>query len=125
MSRFLKRDPLKRAKKHVDKALNELEEGYPDYASVEYEKAASLFLESEEIDFAVKYFREASYCALEANDHSRGANMKSLAADALLADGRYDEGGAGRIHRRDRAARVHEPPLFLRLQPGQLHEFAL
>lgn len=94
MSRFLKRDPLKRAKKHVEKALTELEEGYPDYASVEYEKAATLFLESEEMDFAVKYFREASYCALEANDHGRGADMKSLAADALLMDGRYDEAGS-------------------------------
>jgi hypothetical protein len=94
MSRFLRRDPLKRAKKHVEKALRELEDDYPDYASTEYEKAARLFLEEREIDFAVKYFREASTCALIREDHSRGADMKIEAASALLADGRFDEGGA-------------------------------
>ncbi|UCH03745.1 MAG: hypothetical protein JSW05_09120 [Candidatus Thorarchaeota archaeon] len=93
MSRFLKKDPVKRAKKHIDRALRELEDGYPDYASQEYEKAANLFLEAAEEDFAVKYFREASYCALESNDHERAANMKIQAADVLLVDGRFDEGG--------------------------------
>ncbi|MFW9911062.1 MAG: hypothetical protein ACFFEU_01235 [Candidatus Thorarchaeota archaeon] len=94
MSRFLRRDPLKRAKKHVEKALKELEDDYPDYASTEYEKAACLFLEEREIDFAVKYFREAANCGLIANDHSRAADMKIEAANALLSDGRFDEGGA-------------------------------
>ncbi|TFF84767.1 hypothetical protein EU524_00305 [Candidatus Thorarchaeota archaeon] len=91
--RFLKRDPLKKAKRHVDKALGELEDGYPDYASNEYEKAARTFLEAEELDFAVKYFREAAYCALESEDHSRAAEMKIEAASCLLTEGRYDEGG--------------------------------
>ncbi|MFW9889572.1 MAG: hypothetical protein ACFFER_15395 [Candidatus Thorarchaeota archaeon] len=94
MSRFLRRDPLKRAKKHVEKALKELEDDYPDYASTEYEKAACLFLEEREIDFAVKYFREAANCALIADDHTRSADMKIEAANALLSDGRFDEGGA-------------------------------
>ncbi|MFX0055050.1 MAG: hypothetical protein ACFFAX_05525 [Promethearchaeota archaeon] len=94
MSRFLKRDPLKKAKKHVEKALKELEDDYPDYASTEYEKAACLFFEEREIDFAVKYFREAANCALIADDHSRGADMKIEAANALLSDARFDEGGA-------------------------------
>jgi tetratricopeptide (TPR) repeat protein len=94
MSRFLRRDPLKRAKKHVEKALRELEDGYPDYASTEYEKAACLFLEEKETDFAVKYFREAAFCSLDAEDHSRGADMKMEAANALLGDSRFDEGGA-------------------------------
>jgi hypothetical protein len=94
MFRFLKSDPLKKAKKYVDKALEELEDGYPDFASTEYEKAARTFLEAEELDFAVKYFREASYCALENNDHTRAAEMKIAAGQCLFTEGRYDEGGS-------------------------------
>jgi len=94
MVRFLKRDPLSKAKKHIEKALSEMEAGYPDYASEEYEKAARLFIEAEEVDFAVKYFREAAYCALEKDDHSRAAGMKTDAAEALVFDGRFEEGGA-------------------------------
>jgi hypothetical protein len=114
MSRFLKRDPLKRAKKHVEKALKELEDDYPDYASTEYEKAACLFLEEREIDFAVKYFREASNCALMANDHSRGANMKMEASNALLSDGRFDEGGALLSEASDHLFRVKKQKSSLR-----------
>ena len=47
--------------------------------SVEYEKAARLFVEAEEIDFAVKYFREAAYCALEKDDHIRSAKCSAVA----------------------------------------------
>lgn len=94
MFKFMKSDPLKKAKKYVEKALIEIEEGFPQYASIEYEKAAKLFLEQEEIDFAVKYFREASYCALETNDHFRTAEMKIAAAECLFLDSRYDEGAA-------------------------------
>ncbi|MFW9800923.1 MAG: hypothetical protein ACFFD9_10835, partial [Candidatus Thorarchaeota archaeon] len=94
MSRFLKKDPVKKAKKHIERALRELEEDYPDYASQEYEKAATLFLEAGEVDFAVKYYREASYAALEREDHERAANMKIEAADVLLMDRRFDEGGS-------------------------------
>jgi hypothetical protein len=65
MFKFLSRDPVKKAKKHVEKALGELEDGYPDYASIEFEKAAKLFLEGEGPVFAVKYFREAASCALQ------------------------------------------------------------
>ncbi len=93
MSRFLKKDPVKKAKKHIDRAHSELEDGYADFASQEYEKAADLFLEASEEDFAVKYYREAAYCALQKNDHERAANMKIRAADVLLIDGRFDEGG--------------------------------
>ncbi|MHA2142518.1 MAG: hypothetical protein ACXADC_13195 [Candidatus Thorarchaeota archaeon] len=114
MSRFLKRDPLKRAKKHVEKALRELEDGYPDYASTEYEKAACLFLENSEVDFAVKYFREAAYCSLEAEDHSRGADMKMEAASALLMDGRYDEGGGLLSEASDHLFRVKKQKSSLR-----------
>ncbi|TFG33532.1 hypothetical protein EU527_07945 [Candidatus Thorarchaeota archaeon] len=92
MFKFMKSDPLKKAKKHVEKALIEIEDGFPQYASVEYEKAARLFLEQEEIDFAVKYFREASYSALETNNHFRTAEMKIAAAECLFMEGRYDEG---------------------------------
>ncbi len=92
MFKFLKSDPLKKAKKLVDKALDELEDGYPDYASTAYEKAARIFHEQEEIDFAVKYFREAAFCALEKEDHYRGAEMKIAAAECLFLEGRYDEG---------------------------------
>jgi hypothetical protein len=92
MFKFLKSDPLKKAKKLVEKALEELEEGYSDYASTAYEKAARIFHEQDEIDFAVKYFREAAYCALEDNDHYRGAEMKIAAAECLNLEGRYDEG---------------------------------
>ena len=42
MFKFLKSDPAKKAKKHIEKALIEIEEGYPDYASIEYEKAAQI-----------------------------------------------------------------------------------
>jgi len=91
---FLRRDPIKRAKKHVDKALEEIEEGYPEFASQEFEKAARLFLEEEETDFAVKYFREAAYAALEAGSHLRSAEMKICASDALLMDNRFDAAGA-------------------------------
>jgi hypothetical protein len=94
MFKFLKSDPIKRAKKLVDKALDEIEEGYPDYASTAYEKAARIFHEEDEIDFAVKYFREAAYCALESNDHYRCGELKIEAAKCLLQEGRYDEGGA-------------------------------
>ncbi len=93
MFKFFKRDPLDRAKKHVDKALAELEDGYPDYASIEYEKAAQLFIEANHIDFAVKYYREAAYAALDDDDHSRAAEMKMAAARLLLADGLFAEGG--------------------------------
>ena len=94
MFKFLKSDPLKKAKKLVEKALEEIEEGYPDYASTAYEKAARIFFEEDEIDFAVKYFREASYCSLEMNDHIRCGEMKIAAAECLLQEGRYDEGGS-------------------------------
>lgn len=93
MFNFLKSDPVKKAKKHVEKALVEIEDGYPDYASIEYEKAARCFCEVEQTDFAVKYFREASICALEKNDHIRCAEMKMAAAECLLQEGRYDEAG--------------------------------
>lgn len=93
MSRFFRSDPLKKAKKYVDKALEEYQDGYPDYASTEYEKAARAFVEAEELDFAVKYFREAAHCSLEAEDHCRAAEMKVAAAECLLTEGRYDEAG--------------------------------
>jgi hypothetical protein len=93
MFKFLKSDPVKKAKKHIEKALIELEEGYPDYASTEYEKAARKFLEVDQTDFAVKYFREAAICSLEHNDHYRCAEMKIAAAECLLQEGRYDEAG--------------------------------
>ncbi|MFX1561246.1 MAG: hypothetical protein ACFFBL_11715, partial [Promethearchaeota archaeon] len=89
----MKSDPVKKAKKHIEKALIELEEGYPDYASTEYEKAARKFLEVEQTDFAVKYFREAAYCALDNDDHYRCSEMKIAAAECLLREGRYDEAG--------------------------------
>ena len=92
MFKFLKSDPLKKAKKHVERALDEIEDGYPQYASIEYEKAARLFFEEEELDFAVKYFREAATSALEDNDHIRTAEMKIAAAECLLLEGRYEEG---------------------------------
>ncbi len=88
MDRF-KRDPVKRAKKHIEKALVELEEDYPQYASVEYEKAARFFLEAEESDFAVKYFREAANCALYGEDHIRASEMKIAASEVLLMDSRF------------------------------------
>ena len=94
MFKFLKSDPLKKAKKRVEKALTEIEEGYPDYASTEYEKAARLFLKQDEIDFAVKYFREAASCSLESNDHYRCAEMKTAAAECLFLEGRFDEGAS-------------------------------
>ncbi|MHA1137098.1 MAG: hypothetical protein ACTSSE_11490 [Candidatus Thorarchaeota archaeon] len=93
MFKFLKSDPLKKAKKLVDKALDEIEEGYPDYASTAYEKAARIFHAEDEIDFAVKYFREAAICSLENDDHYRCGELKIAAAECLLLEGRYDEGG--------------------------------
>ena len=93
MFKFLSRDPVKKAKKHVEKALGELEDGYPDYASIEFEKAAKLFLEGEGPVFAVKYFREAAACALQNNDHARAALMKSEAAETLLVESTFDEAG--------------------------------
>ncbi|MHA3963765.1 MAG: hypothetical protein AM325_009510 [Candidatus Thorarchaeota archaeon SMTZ1-45] len=93
MFKFLKSDPAKKAKKYIEKAIIEIEEGFPEYASVEYEKAARCFLEIEQTDFAVKYFREASYCALENNNHVRCSEMKIAAAECLLQEGRYDEAG--------------------------------
>ena len=90
---FMKKDPVKRAKKHVEKALEEIEAGYYDYASVEYEKAAKLFLEEDLTEFAVKYFREAANNAAERSDFDRAGNMKVLAAEALLRDIMYDEAG--------------------------------
>ncbi len=93
MFNFLKSDPVKKAKKHIEKALIEIEEGYPDYASIEYEKAARRFLEVEQTDFAVKYFREAAIYALQNDDHFRCAEMKTAGAACLLLEGRYDEAG--------------------------------
>ena len=89
MASFFRRDPIKRAKKHIEKALEELEDGYPDYASVEYEKAAKLFLEGESPDFAVKYYREGATCALKHKDSGRAAMLKIAAAETLLQDGNY------------------------------------
>ncbi len=93
MFNFLKKDPIDKAKKHVEKALREIEEDYFDYASVEYEKAAHLFIEAGSTDFAVKYFREAAYCALEDNNHERAAQMKVWAAETYLSDSLFDEAG--------------------------------
>jgi hypothetical protein len=93
MFKFMKKDPVEKAKKHIEKALREIEENFPDYASIEYEKAARLFLEADGADFAVKYFREAAYCALEKSDHVRCADLKIAASEVLLMEGRYDEAG--------------------------------
>jgi len=90
---FLKKDPVDKAKKHVAKALKEIEADYFDYASIEYEKAANRFLEAGSPDFAVKYFREAANCALEESQFARGAQMKIRAAETLLEEGRFDEAG--------------------------------
>jgi hypothetical protein len=91
---FLKRDPSSKAKKHIEKALSELEANFPGYASQEYEHAARLFLEAEEVDFAVKYFREAASCALQNNDHNRAGDIKITAAEALVSDSRFQEAGS-------------------------------
>ncbi|MBD3404810.1 MAG: hypothetical protein GF411_01585 [Candidatus Lokiarchaeota archaeon] len=89
---FLKRDPISKAKKHVEKAIEEFEEGYSDYACTEYEKAAKLFNEADRPDFAVKYFREAAWAALDFEDHVKAAEMKIAAAETLLQEARFDEG---------------------------------
>ncbi len=94
MFKFLRRDPVEKAKKHIDKALEELEEGYPDYASIEYEKAAEKFLEAGHVQFAVKYYREAAYAALEDDDHVRAAEMKMHAARLMINDALFSDGGA-------------------------------
>jgi tetratricopeptide (TPR) repeat protein len=91
LDKILNRDPMDRAKKHVDRAIEEWEQNYPDYASTEYEKAANLFLDADEIDFAIKYFREAAYCSLEMDNHKRVGNLKRTAARVLVRDMRYDE----------------------------------
>ena len=91
---LLKRDPASKAKKHIQKALEELEGNFPDYASQEYERAARLFLEAEEIDFAVKYFREAADCALQGDDHNHAGDLKNAAAESLVSDGRFQEAGS-------------------------------
>jgi uncharacterized repeat protein (TIGR01451 family) len=91
---LLKRDPVSKAKKHIEKALHELEGNYPDYASQEYEHAARLFLEADEIDFAVKYFRESANCSLQSQDHVRAGDVKTAAAEALVSDGRFQEAGS-------------------------------
>jgi hypothetical protein len=89
MPSFFKRDPIKKAKKHIENALEEIEDGYLDYASVEYEKAARKFIEGESPDFAVKYFREAASCALKHKDNGRAAMLKIAGAETLLQDGNY------------------------------------
>ncbi|MGV9170115.1 MAG: hypothetical protein ACOC38_09280 [Promethearchaeia archaeon] len=91
LDKILNRDPVDRAKKHIDRAIEEWEQNYPDYASTEYEKAANLFLKADEIDFAIKYFREAAYCSLEMDNHKRVGHLKRTAAKALIRDKRYDE----------------------------------
>ncbi len=91
---FLKRDPVERAKKHVEKALKEIEDDYYDYASDEYEKAARLFFEAGRNDFAVKYFREAAYCALAMENHNRAGEMKIIAAETVVGDAMFNEGGS-------------------------------
>ncbi|TXT55695.1 MAG: hypothetical protein BAJATHORv1_30075 [Candidatus Thorarchaeota archaeon] len=91
MFKFFKRDPISKAKKHVEKAIEEFEEGYPDYACSEYEKAARLFKEADRPDFAVKYFREAAWAALDFDDHVKVAEMKLAAAGTLLTEARFDE----------------------------------
>ncbi|MFX1484394.1 MAG: hypothetical protein ACFFCP_14530 [Promethearchaeota archaeon] len=93
MFKFLKSDPVKKAKKYIEKAFIEIEDGYPDYASIEFEKAARQFMEAEQTDFAVKYFRESAFYALENNDNLRCAEMKIAGAQCLLLEGRYDEAG--------------------------------
>ncbi|MEM4735470.1 MAG: hypothetical protein QXS20_07110 [Candidatus Thorarchaeota archaeon] len=90
---FLKKDPVVKAKKHIDRAMKELQDGYPDYASEEYEKAAVLFVTAEESDFAIKYFREAANCALQRDDHGRAAEMKKAAAGVLISESRFEEAG--------------------------------
>ncbi|MHA1638004.1 MAG: hypothetical protein ACTSUB_08315 [Candidatus Thorarchaeota archaeon] len=109
MSRFFKKDPLERAKKHVAKALREIEADYVDYASMEYEKAAKLFNVVEQYDFGVKYFREAAYCALDKSDHIRAAEMKVYAAETLLIDKIYAEAGNFYSEASDHVFRMNKP----------------
>ncbi len=90
---FLRRDPISKAKKHVEKALTEVEEDYPDYASEEFEKAADFFFEGGRSDMAIKYFREAAYYALVHDGHVRSARLKSRAAEILLMDAKFKEAG--------------------------------
>jgi len=92
--KLLKRNPMDQAKRHIDKALEELNDGYDDYASGEYEKAARLFLEADRPDFAIKYLREASTCSLQHGDNQRAADLKTFAAEVLIAEGRFEEAGA-------------------------------
>jgi uncharacterized repeat protein (TIGR01451 family) len=91
---FLRRDPISKAKKHVEKGLTEVEEDYPDYASEEFEKAAEFFFEGGRSDMAIKYFREAAYYALVHDDHVRSARLKSRAAEILLMDAKFKEAGS-------------------------------
>ncbi len=91
--KFLRRDPAKMARQHVERALKECEQQYYDYASEEYEKAARLFHEADLADFSIKYFREAAYCALQNNDHVRAGMMKIASAEVLIEEGRFEEAG--------------------------------
>lgn len=94
MFKFLRKDPIDKARKHVERALREIEDGYLDYACAEYEKAALLFIEAGSSEFAVKYYREAASCALEDDDHTKAADMKVCAAETLLRDSVFDESGS-------------------------------
>ncbi len=91
--KFLRRDPATMARHHVEKAIKKTEQQYYDYASEEYEKAARLFHEADQADFAIKYFREAAYSALQNNDHVRAGMMKIAAAEVLAEEGRFEEAG--------------------------------
>ncbi len=93
MSRFFKKDPVEKAKKYVEKALREIEANDFEYASIEYEKAAKQFVVAGRSDFAVKYFREAAFCAIEEEDYIRSSEMKICAAETLLLDSRFSEAG--------------------------------
>ncbi|MFW9956080.1 MAG: hypothetical protein ACFFD3_16155 [Candidatus Thorarchaeota archaeon] len=112
---FLKKDPLEKAKKHVEKALKEIEENYFDYASIEYEKAANLFLEAGSPDFAIKYFRESAHCAMEEEEYSRAAQMKIRASEVLLGEGRFDEAGGIYQEASDQLFRANKPAESMRV----------
>ena len=58
---FLKSDPVKKAKKHIDKALEEIEHGYPDFASTEYEKAGAGNLDLEWRSLCTKHVTNNQY----------------------------------------------------------------
>ncbi len=88
---LFKKDPVKKAKKLVDKGDYYWEIDDLDAAASHYEKAAQIYDELGDFESAEKYYFEAARCGLELDDEEMAAKYKTYAASILMKENKARE----------------------------------